>query len=138
MPISADLLLDTSAAIALLHETNPLHERVDDACRGNVLGLAGHAMIETYSVLTRLPGAARVTARRAEQLIDRAFPASSPLPAKDGLRAVQTLAAADIAGGAVYDGLVALAAKAAGLPLLTCDQRALPTYSALQIEFRLI
>jgi toxin FitB len=49
---------------------------------------------------------------------------------------VQTLTAAGIAGGAVYDGLVALAAKAAGVPLLTCDQRALHTYAALQIEVR--
>ncbi|MFJ4223583.1 PIN domain-containing protein [Microbacterium sp. NPDC089695] len=138
MPTSADLLLDTSAAIALLHEAHPFHESVNEACRGRVLGLAGHAMLETYSVLTRLPGAARVTPRRASQLIDRAFPASSALPPRDALRAVPTLAAAGIAGGAVYDGLVALAARAAGIPLLTCDQRALSTYAAVRIDVRML
>jgi toxin FitB len=136
LPISADLLLDTSAAIALLHDANPLHERVTAACRGRTLGLSGHATVETYSVLTRLPGAARVTPRRAVELIDHSFAASVALPSRDALRAVQTLTAAGIAGGAVYDGLVALAAKAAGVPLLTCDQRALHTYAALQIEVR--
>lgn len=137
MPISADLLLDTSAAIALLHDANPLHERVTAACRGRTLGLAGHAMAETYSVLTRLPGAARVTPQRAAQLIDHSFPASAALPPREALRAVQTLSAAGIAGGAVYDGLVALAAKAAGVTLLTCDRRALHTYAALQVDARM-
>ncbi|MEV4736788.1 MULTISPECIES: PIN domain-containing protein [unclassified Microbacterium] len=134
MPTSADLLLDTSAAIALLHEQNPLHDSVSDTCRGRSLGLAGHAMVETYSVLTRLPGAARVTPRGAERLIAAAFPASSALPPREALRAVQTLSAAGIAGGAVYDGLVALAAKSAGVPLLTCDRRAVHTYAALGVD----
>lgn len=138
MPISADLLLDTSAALALLHDANPAHEAVWSATHGLTLGLSGHAAFETYSVLTRLPGEARITADRAGLVIERAFPASVTLLAADALGAVGTLAAAGIAGGAVYDGIVGLAAKTAGIPLLSCDRRAMGTYAALQVDVRLI
>jgi predicted nucleic acid-binding protein len=136
LPTSADLLLDTSAAIALVHDRNPVHEAVLTLTHGLTLGLAGHAAIETYSVLTRLPGEARVSPRRANDIIQRSFAASVPLPAAAARRAVQIFADAGIAGGAVYDGLVGLAAREAGVPLLTCDRRALGTYAALRVDVR--
>ncbi len=138
MPISADLLFDTSAAIALVRDTDPAHEAVLDASRSLICGLAGHAMFETFSVLTRLPGNARITPERAQQIIQHAFPASVALPVDDALHAVATFAEAGIAGGAVYDGLVGLSARAAGIPLLSCDRRALGTYAALKVDVRLI
>ncbi|MGL3148852.1 hypothetical protein ACSS7Z_00700 [Microbacterium sp. A82] len=54
------------------------------------------------------------------------------------MEAVSLLAAAGIAGGAVYDGFVALAARESGIRLLSCDRRALPTYQALGIDFDII
>ena len=51
---------------------------------------------------------------------------------------LQQLAAAGVAGGAVYDGIVATAAKNAGLLLVSCDVRAAATYRALGVEFELI
>ncbi|KJQ52449.1 PIN domain-containing protein [Microbacterium sp. SA39] len=138
LPISADVLLDTSAAVALVDRSHPAHHAVKDATRGLVRGLAGHALVETYSVLTRLPGDARLSPEVAEQVIARAFPASVSLPPEEALGAVATFAAAGIAGGAVYDGLVALAARVAATPLLSCDRRAIPTYAALKVEVRLV
>ncbi|MDQ4215782.1 PIN domain-containing protein [Microbacterium sp. ASV81] len=138
MPISADLLLDTSASLALLHDTNPAHEEVLAITHGLTRGLAGHALFETYSVMTRLPGEARVDRGLARQLIARAFPASVALPPDIALDAVTMLSEAGIAGGAVYDGLVGLAARAAGIPLLSCDRRAMPTYAALGVDVRLV
>lgn len=138
LPISAEILLDTSAAVALLHDSHPAHHAVRDATRGLVRGLAGHALIETFSVLTRLPGDARLSPELAEQVIARAFPASVALSPTDALAAVATFATAGIAGGAVYDGLVALAARSAATPLLSCDRRAIPTYAALAADVRLI
>lgn len=138
MPSSADILLDTSAAIALVHAGNPAHRAALDGTRGVVRGLSGHALVETFSVLTRLPGDARLTPELAEQVIARAFPASVALPPEEALRAVTSFAAAGIAGGAVYDGLVGLAARTAGLPLLTCDRRAMGTYAALKVDARLL
>ncbi|MBW1639776.1 type II toxin-antitoxin system VapC family toxin [Microbacterium resistens] len=138
MPISADALVDTSTAVALLSRDHPHHSEVKRACRGDVLGLAGHALFETYSVLTRLPGPARLSHAAAQTAIERAFPASAALPESAALDAVATLVRAGIAGGSVYDGLVGLAAKAAGIPLLSCDRRALSTYAALGVDVRLI
>ena len=137
MPTSADLLLDTSAALALVRDADLAHDRVADATRGLTLGLSGHALHETYSVLTRLPGTARVRPARAAEIIQSVFPASVALPAGEALLAPVTFAAIGIAGGSVYDGLVGLAARAAGIPLLSCDRRAAPTYATLGVEFRL-
>ena len=43
------------------------------------------------------------------------------------------LASVGIAGGAVYDAIVALAAREADLPLATRDLRAASTYAALNV-----
>ena len=137
MLTSADLLLDTSAAIALLDEAHPGHAVVQRETAGLTLGLAGHALFETYSVLTRLPGKKRVSARTAATLIAREFPQSVALPQTMAPAAVSSLAEAGVSGGAVYDGLVALAAGTAGISLLSRDSRAAATYSALKIDFRL-
>ena len=48
------------------------------------------------------------------------------------------LADRGIAGGAVYDALVAAAAGEHGLPLLTRDRRALDTYRELKVDARLV
>lgn len=138
MPISADFVLDTSAALALAVEDNPLNDMVHSACNGLSLGLAGHALVETYSVLTRLPGANRLSPRAAELFISREFPYSIALSPSATLQTVRVFAEAGIAGGSVYDGLVGLAAREAGIPLMTCDRRALATYTALKVDVRLI
>ena len=135
---SAEILLDTSAAIALMLKHDPRHDKVRDATRNLARGLAGHALAETYSVLTRLPGTSRVAAPKAADMIERAFPASVALEPKVAVQAVSILAAAGIAGGAVYDGLVALAARESGIRLLSCDRRALPTYRALGVDVEII
>ena len=138
MPTSAELLLDTSAALAILRDANPAHETAFELTQGTLLGLAGHALYETFSVLTRLPGANRFSARYAAHVIAQEFPASVALPPSIALNAVSTLSEAGIAGGAVYDGLVGLAAKSAGITLLSCDRRAAPIYAALGVDVRLI
>lgn len=138
MPTSADYLLDSSTAIALLSRDHPSHAEVKRACAGQRLGLAGHAVFETYSVLTRMPGAARRTRAAAQRYIDAEFAASVPLPPRVALDAISTFARQGISGGAVYDGLVGLAARAAGIALISCDRRAASTYAALGVDVRLI
>jgi len=61
MPTSADaeLLVDTSVAVALMVSDHKHHEAVTLA--GVRLGLSGHAAFETFSVLTRLPPPLRRT-----------------------------------------------------------------------------
>ncbi|MFF2275810.1 PIN domain-containing protein [Agromyces sp. NPDC058126] len=133
----AELLLDSSAAVALLLPSHAAHAAIAARVGRSRLGLAGHAAIETYSTLTRLPAQHRLSGAAAAQLITDDFSASHQLDPVAAATAVARFAQADITGGAVIDGLVALAAIDAGLPLVTCDRRALLTYSALgaQVEF---
>ena len=135
---SADPLLDTSAAIALVSEDHARHIDLQRVCRGLTLGLAGHALVETYSVLTRMPGGARMTARAAARLIEHEFPTSIALTDDLARSAPAILAAAGVAGGAVYDGIVGLAARSASRTLFSCDRRAASTYAALGVYFRLV
>ena len=85
------------------------------------------------SILTRLPGDARLAPADAAQLLNARFP--SPLVLSSSrTRKPDTLSRLGIAGGAVYDALVALAAKEHGPALATRDARARGTYDAVGVE----
>jgi toxin FitB len=127
------LLLDTSAAIALVLEDHEAHTATVAAARGRRLGLAGHAWFETYSVLTRLPGELRRSPADAERLLAHDFPKSTFLSASETAALGTELARLGIAGGSVYDALVGAAARHHGQPLLTRDARARPTYGAMGV-----
>jgi toxin FitB len=131
---SAVTAVDTSVAIPLLMASHRQHPTVAKWASGRTLGLCGHALAETYSVLTRLPGDARVDATDAVALIDENFPASLQLGARASKTAPREFARRGIAGGATYDGLVALAAREHGVVLATRDARARSTYEALSVQ----
>lgn len=133
-----DLLLDTSVAVPLLVTSHVAHDAVSDVLRDRSVALAGHAVHETYAVLTRLPGDARVAPADAVRLLQQRFDPAAVLDARSARSAPRTLADAGIAGGATYDGLVALAARAVGLPLATRDGRARNTYRLLGVTVELL
>jgi predicted nucleic acid-binding protein len=95
--------------------------------------------VETYSVLTRLPSPHRVSAPVARDYLRETF-ALPPLALEpDGYVWLLDLAAAEsIAGGALYDAVVAATAREAGATLLTLDRRAVPTYQLLRVGYRLV
>ncbi len=132
------LLLDTSAAIASIVATHVHHQAVLRAFGGFRLGLSGHAMFETYSVLTRLPPPQRLSAELAARVIETNFPQRAHLDPARLSTLPGEFAAAGISGGAVYDGLVGACAAAAGATLLTCDRRAMTSYTALGVDVLLI
>jgi len=131
-------LLDTSAAIALVVEDHEDHRATLEAVRGRRLGLAGHAWFETYSVLTRLPGARRRSPADAIRILAHDFPASRFLGEDEAVEFGRDLGRLRISGGAVYDALVAAAARQHGCPLLSGDARARPAYEALDVALELI
>ena len=131
---TADLLLDTSAAIALLVVDHEHHSATFDALDGLELGLSGHAAFETFSVLTRLPLPARRTPAAAQKLLQANFPHTKFLSPQGAEKLLPELARTKIAGGSVYDALVAAAAREHGIRLATRDDRALEIYRALGIE----
>jgi len=130
----APLLLDTSAAVALILQDHTAHAAVLAAVDGRRLGLAGHAWFETYSVLTRLPGGRRRSPADVVRILSTNFPASVFLDARQATRLGEELAAHEVAGGSVYDALVGAAARAYGLELASADRRARPVYDALGVD----
>ena len=133
-----DLLLDTSVAIPLLVSSHTAHAKVQAAVGDRALALAGHALHETYAVLTRLPGDARVSPDDAIRRLRHRFEPAAARDTKAARNAPARLAEIGIGGGATYDGLVALAARAAGLPLGTRDRRAQATYALLGVSVEVI
>lgn len=130
MPVTA---IDTSVAVPLLMTSHRHHTMVAAWAESRTLALCGHALVETYSVLTRLPGDARVAAADAVGLMDANFAASLQLGARTSRSAHREFARRGIAGGATYDALVALAAREHGVALATRDARARSTYDAFGI-----
>lgn len=133
-----ELVLDTSVAVPLLVTSHVAHTSVSVALGQRSAALAGHALHETYAVLTRLPGDARLAPADAVRLLEERFETAALLDAKSVRTATAVLAAAGVAGGATYDGLVALAARSAGLPLGTRDRRAQSTYRLLDVATEML
>jgi predicted nucleic acid-binding protein len=128
------LALDTSAAVALLVATHPAHGLLRSRLAGVEPVLTGHSLAETYAVLTRLPADARVAPADAATLLSTGFGKVAVLSARRVATIPSQLAAAGIAGGAVYDALVALAAAEHGHTLLSRDARAASTYRTLGVD----
>ena len=123
--------LDTSVAIPLLVQTHRSHAEVVEWWAGREIALSGHALAETYSVLTRLPGDLRVMPADAARLISERFADPLLLGRRTARRLTAVLSRFGVAGGAVYDALVALAAVEHGAELATRDNRAIATYETV-------
>ncbi len=99
----------------------------------------GHVVLETYSVLTRLPPPNRIAAELARSYIESVF-AFPPLTlSSDGYAELLSFVAAEgIVGGAVYDALVAATAREAGVLLLSLDRRAAAVYERVGVDYRIV
>jgi predicted nucleic acid-binding protein len=141
MPASArtaELLVDTSVAVALTVADHEHHKSTFETLGGRRLGLAGHAAFETFSVLTRLPPPARRSPAAVARLLAASFPHSRFLGARAAASLLGELETAGIAGGGVYDALVAATAIEHRLTLATRDRRALDVYRALHVDLQLL
>jgi hypothetical protein len=98
---------------------------------GRDVALCGHALAETYSVLTRLPGDLRLEPLDAARLIEERFEATLTLSPEVIRSLPGRLARLGIAGGAVYDAMVGLTAAEHDVALATRDLRAKGTYDAV-------
>jgi predicted nucleic acid-binding protein len=130
--------VDTSVAVPLVLRNHEAHQAVVAWRAGRDLSLAGHAWIETYAVLTRLPGRARVSPSDAARVLASNFAAPITVASETWTRAVEIFATAGIAGGAAYDGWVALAARDRGALLASRDARAEATYRRLGVDVEMV
>lgn len=122
------------AALSGWHE----HHEAAAAALDRVFALPAHVALESYSVLTRLPGGLAVPAETASKVLAQRFPEQAMTLRGDRGAVVAKLAAAGVVGGASYDGLVALEAAAHDAPLLTLDRRAQDTYRRLGVGFSVV
>ncbi|MFA9271574.1 MAG: type II toxin-antitoxin system VapC family toxin [Baekduiaceae bacterium] len=127
------IALDTSVAVPLLVGTHSAHPAVVRWWDGRDVVLSGHALAETYSVLTRLPGDIRVAPADAARLLADRFGPPLVLDLDAAMTLPETFARLGIAGGAVYDALVALPAAQRGATLATRDARARATYDTVGV-----
>jgi len=98
-----------------------------------------HVLIEAYSVLTRLPPPHRAPGDLVATFLGERFPgAPLILPARAHLELVETAAATGLAGGAIYDALIAATVRHAGATLFTRDLRARPVYDRMKVRYELV
>ncbi len=98
-----------------------------------------HVLIESYSVLTRFPPPHRTPPAIAMSFLKRRF-VDPPLGLQpdDHARLVELVGRRGLAGGSVYDALIAWTVKLAGATLLTRDRRAIRAYETIGVPFDLI
>ena len=124
---------DTNCIVALLSPRHDHHERalgemerrLDD---GETLVVAAHTLVETYSVLTRLPAPHRLSPPDCRALIEANFaPDTAEVIAlsTDGYRRlIHDAPASNLSGGRVYDAVIAACARAGRVnTLLTFNER---------------
>jgi predicted nucleic acid-binding protein len=135
--VSADCVAqtpDSSVVIAAFASWNQHHE-LALAALGKARDLVAHAELEAYSVLTRLPEPFRAEPALVAQYLREDYPGSRMiLPEPDRRTMVSRFARLSIAGGAVYDAIVAATAAHHGYSLLSCDRRAAAIYDRLGVD----
>jgi predicted nucleic acid-binding protein len=116
------LALDTSVIVAGLQSWHAHHE-VTSALLIEVLASEEEvviplpALVEAYSVMTRLPAPRRLPPAKALEMLESSFAGRVrivALPADAGWRFLRDIAEEGVAGGATYDAHVLDAAVAAG------------------------
>lgn len=130
--------VDTSVVVAAFAAWHGAHEAarkiLDLPTR-----LPAHAALETYSVLTRLPPPHRANPGEVSDFLGREFAdAWLTLPGPAIATFIVELAEHGIVGGATYDGLIGVTARAAGATLFTCDRRARLVYERLGVEVEFV
>jgi len=129
-----------SSVLVAGSETGHVHHESAAEALARVMGdgsLLAHTLAETYSTLT---GPAYAQDPRNVHAYLQQF-GSRPvvwIEPRGYPAALEELSFAGLSGRAIYDGLIAIAAREAGLTLLSLDARAESTYRRLKADFELV
>jgi predicted nucleic acid-binding protein len=118
--------LDSSCLIALLSDWHAQHRRTLIAyeqwlAKGAQPVIPAHAVLECFSVLTRLPAPYRSTPETAKMALEQTFSRTASIPGlgREGVwNAIGTLSRLGLGGGRVYDLAIAQCASDAGATVL--------------------
>ncbi len=129
---------DTSVVVPALADWHEHHAIARKAVRA-VRRLPAHVVLESFSVLTRLPHGLALSTMTAAQLLSSGFPGSPlTLDAAGYARLPGLIAKAGLRGAQVYDALIAVTSAVSDFRLLTLDARAWPTYQAVGVQFHML
>jgi len=133
---------DTSVLVAGFDPRHHFHAEavpalVDVKASGR---LVAHTIAETYSVLSSPSGPFRFEPEPVVAYLDQFLERSDPVqPRVRAYReALDLLGVRNRGGGAVHDALIALAARDAGVTLVSLDRRAERTYAICGVEARML
>lgn len=133
---------DSSVLVAGIHPGHPHHAAAVQALvEVKTSGrLVAHTMAETYSVLSSPSGPFRFEPGVVVAYLDQFLEGSDPIPHGPGSyrEALRLLGERDQPGAAVFDALIALAARDANATLVSFDRRAERTYAACGVEARML
>lgn len=122
--------IDTSVVVAALQAWHDDHRRcvaaLDEALTAPPVVLPAAVLVETYSVLTRLPAPHRLKPEVARRLLVETFRDATQLtgPPSDTWEFLGRLSTGGVTGGAVYDAAILHSASAAGAErILTLNGR---------------
>lgn len=132
------IAVDTSVVVAGFASWHEGHQPATAALARRPR-VPAHVLVEAYSVLTRLPPPHRAPAELVVTFLAERFPeAPLSLPARAHLELVEAAARTGLAGGAIYDALVAATARHAGATLLTRDLRARSVYERMKVRYEFV
>jgi len=132
------IAVDTSLVVALFASWHEAHQSAREAVPAEV-HLPAHVLLESYSVLTRLPPPHRAPPDIVESFLQRRFQGKLlTLPGSGHRTLLKAAREGGISGGSVYDALVAATAKHADATLLTRDRRAVRVYETMGVTFRMV
>ena len=130
--------VDTSVLVAAFSSWHEQHDAARGAIRDGA-GVVGHAIAQSYSVLTRLPEPHRAAPELVRDFLAAACIGAPLILEGDAVRALPArLVACGVAGGATFDGLIALTAASHDVTLLSLDRRAVDTYRRCGVRFELL
>ena len=132
-------VVDTSVIVRVTTTTDVAEraqlQQVIAACPAAIT----HVLTEAYSTLTRLPQPFRLSPRSCLAFLSAAFHATPLTVSVSGqLRIMELLAEKGIAGGAIYDCLIAETAREHGATVVSLDRRALQNYALVDVDHRLL
>ena len=121
---------DSSLLVPAILASHEFHEACHESA-GLVDAAVGHALVETYAVLTRLPQPYTVPPVHASAALRSYSSQILVLPADELSDAIDRFVVARVSGGSSYDALIAATAAHHGASLLTRDERAAEIYERL-------
>jgi predicted nucleic acid-binding protein len=130
---------DSSVVIAAIAPWHEAHRQARAALSEDEARLPAHVAFETTSALSRMPEGQRIAPAVVLEALERLFTQTwLSMDAGNLQDALRKAVRAGVRGGALYDALIAATAAAHDAEILSADQRALPTYQAMEVAVRFI